>query len=1689
MHLMNAILNKTNNGKLIAAVAVLALIACAFMAVGVASEESDGAPTSQMTGEEFLKEASQGVITLDKNVELTSQVMLTGSLTVNLNGFTLSSTEDVSNMFCNAGTGSAAGTNNVDLVINGEKTGSAIDASKRITFFRADECSLTVTGGTYTAGDYGFIWYAANTLANNIIVSNVKIDSTMAAFWLSNRAIENAVFTNCEITSDFMGIYFGTVQEATITNCDISVSGTNSSSAVEIKAGNVTFDGCTITSTKYTASNNVSTNGNGESESAITINNGYNASAGTTAVNVIVKNSTITNSATNSKPVILTSVNDNPIFFAWEGHDAYDVAITGINEAKVTVGTVSGEETSVEASTVDDANTLLASGAVDKVVLTGKVDASNTQIFVPKDKTLVIADDTTITGTNINPIKIANGGYVEVNTASSASKTFKVVGGPQTNGVNFINVSGDFVITGGSVHVEGNISGTIQNNGETDVSINGTIDGDLTITGTGTVTFDNATITNNAVVTLDDKVTYEVVGDMRLYGEIQAVKDNTNNATINVKKSTNPENTFTAYASATIGKGVIVTGTGKIDIGAAMSNVSINDDIESDAEWSQSQKVTVTDSITIKSGWSMTVLGELIINEGCSITVEEGATLTVGSRTAIATGVVVDGTIEVDKGGIFTVEKAIKVTVSGDIVSSGTFTVNSKVTVKNGGSIAIEDAEGSSIVVSANNDFVIENGGSLDISATMSISGITNKGTITLDGAIIAPNTEAGVTNSIIIMGADGAVVNVDSFTHNEANMTITGKGMVAGKDADKNDVVIGTTTGTKVNNIVFKGDKDTGIEGLVVTSSVTSETIDKKVVYTNTLLVSGNVDIVDDRVVAAGQTATAFDYTLYFNGGEGITVPAESTLNLGDNVIVQINRGVLNVDGDVIATGDLTSANQSKGQIVSGGSVDIYVSGLITAEKEIDSAMVNAFHYTGTDANKYEYYTTLVNAVANSAKIDYHGDVDVEENVTIPADAELSAGENAGTITVGSTEDRTVTLTVANTATLKNCKIDVYGTVIIENAKKDLKGGNITSDVTITEEPKVTYTNIYTALNNAESGEVKITRTGTPVILDKDIEVKSGVTLVIPSGAVVTILDRVTLTVNGTVENSGSINNARYDAATENYVAGNGFNPVKDGKTNTDAAEIVVNGAFKSIEFTAYDTATGSSINYYIPGAYYQIIDTEGAWYYITPVEQAAAVSNSVEDDIVIYGEVSVGDVDFTGDKDQYVSVIVDGKLTANTVSVSYGTFQVIPGAQFDGTVDSALGSIAFVNAANFTVTDSFDADKVETMSVLGSPIQADKDGAESSMTIASGNIAVVDVAGLNIVDTVTVYAVEYAGIENFAIAAGATLTVTGQGVELFAGEMTVDGTLVATDYGSVDVDTLTVRGTFNIESETDDHAAGQAKITTLLVGIAQDEDYPYKYVDASAAAVTSDVAIVGLSNIYVSAESTVTGDMTKGMNSTEFYVEDALWMTVYVKSSTTGFFLADEKTYNFQPGDLVSSEFVSWNTADGDKVVVGKYIGTDGYQQVYANINYNVYNVVITLDNTVGSVAIDGQMLVYDSDLGGYVLPGGQKLTAGQHTVTYTLAANYEGTPTLTSQNVAVSGLTFTLSGDFKGENAQGNIETIDYYLSLGGATLADTSIVIEGGNGGSDSLGLTDYLLIILVVLIVIMAIMVAMRLMRS
>ena len=1322
---------------------------------------------------------------------------------------------------------------------------------------------------------------------------------------------------------------------------------------------------------------------------------------------------------------------------------------------------ISWEFTLTDVVNVDDASDLqstLDSGAKNVNVTGGTIAGADTITLVEGQTVTLSSDVKIIAGATF---EVPNGATVNYNVPTNAKGvTFNITGGDsgKQTAIVLSNVTGSFTVTGGSV----DFSGTINASMNIDLKTKG---------GDDTVVFDNAVITSNSVITLGDGISYSVKGDVRLYGKILSsapngvvegsiVKDD-GIRTITVAVG----NSFTAYPGATIGKGVVVNGAGDIDVSSAMSTVTLNDDIESDFNASQSQKVVIADTLTIKSGYTMTILGELVINENCTLIIEDGAQLIVGSGSAIATGVTVNGVIEVEEGGEFTVESAKDVTVNGTITSEGTVTINSKVTVKTGGSIEILEADES--IIDVQQGLTIEAGGELSVSGKMKVSadGISNKGTVVLNNAILVADSTDKADWIYINMAADGAVVDVRSvIAENAAVLRIQDNGLVFEKNKDgtvANDV----KDDSESNAVHMEFAAGDGIRNLSVTEKVTSEKKGDLTDYSNFMYISGNL-AVDSENTSPGTVVITLRGTGENDGK--LVVDTDSTLTIGKNISAKMNAGEMLVNGNVIATADTAVfGTQNTGEIT--------VSGMVTVNAEIDS--INAFHYIGDDENQYHYYTTLATSIANGATdIDFVGNTEVMENVTIPAGTRVTADGNAQ-MTIGSLENRDVTVTVADSASIRDGKVIVNGTLVFENNKRDMRT-DIESDVQIDEEPKMTYTNIYTALDNAESGKVTITR--DTVTLNQDITVKEGVTLVIPANTTVQMWNKVTLTVDGTVENSGKIINIIGDNSTATTPGG--FNPLtSDNKTNTEAAKIVVNGAFKSMEYTNYDDAADGAVNYYIPGAYFQIIDTEGSWYWITPVEDAAAVAANVEDGIEIFGTVTVGDVTFAGSTEEgaeNVVVTVTGKLTAGTVTLSRA--DLVVDGQYDGNVATAVGSIAVVNAKNFTVSDSYDKDDNEIMTLAEAPAQADDEIKAHSITVSSGTVTVNKSLNVNGVD--------------FEVASGATVMVTGKGAELTTegatdnDKLTVDGTLTVSDAGMVDVGTLTVKGTFNVISADAEQktADGEATIETLLVGIEID-DKTKGYVNATAASVSAN-AIDGLGVIVVSAESTVTGELIDNEEYTEFYVEDALWITVYNMGGAGNIVTYNDVTkkcvYGYAPTDLPTSEFVGWKDSEG-KLITGQTIavGAPNYDKVYADIDYNVYKVAITLDNTVGSVAIDGQMLIYQN--GVYVLPGGQELTAGQHTVTYTLSANYEGTPTLSSQNVTVSGLTFTLDGDFK--DSEG--DPITYYLSLGGATLADQTVVIEGGNGGNGELGLTDYLLIILVILIVVMAIIVAMRLMRS
>ena len=1646
----------------------------------------------------------------------------------------------------------------VSLIANSAQPGFAVEAMNINQFYVSDGASLTVNK-TATADAEGTIWHTdagsystyGKVTDNNTVLyvvgSNVTFSNgTAAGSGVQSTAIvaednstinaENlgegslsvyAKLDNSKIEADILGLYaaemtngasiaaktlglysgkvnagfagFNTANVNMAAGTSITATtiinsltaGTSAGSATAINgqgtvSGNITS--LASSSTTYTLNGVTLDNVTTEGVTGITVGAGGIVTSGTTDLSdvttftvnagtpVIVKSGTTT-FPTNYSNGAATIVNDGAKAKAGE------TAITGVDPENVTVS--NGAALATMAAQPNTPIKLQASTIGDITLDQDVVLAEGSYFVKDAGAAAIVLGDHSIVNNN------GGNNYIKVKDADSNSSFF------------ILELNGDFTLSkGSSVHIDMDVVGGATEDAVNQITlrtghivISGSLSDKLTLVVDEknpprdvSVTFKDFTVNAGATLQLvaptntagNDNIVYNTEGSFGLYGNLIA------NAPVDLTVGSLDgffESTFTGYPGAVIQQNVTLVDSGneknKINLDESLRTMEISVDVTGFQSYSQLQTVVIVTSLNITPYATLEIMGQLVVNEGVTLTINGEGKLIVNSSTA---EMIVNGSIIVEGDGEIIVSDAKNVDVAGSITSSGTVTIDSKVTVEENGSILIDNDDGSTLVVTEG--LTVNAGGSVEVRGEMAVADITNKGTVTLNGATLTTATVDTTEIKVckISMAAEGATVDIKSFVSKTTDnkLTITDSGLVLFDDRkdDNKDITVGKTTGYTANEMTFTATYgETGIRNLTVTECLTSEKKDNVTVYHYGMDIAGSAAIVDERDNPADDEVAK--YTVQLTGVR-FDVLADTTLTLGAGITLD-NDAVMNVDGTVYA---VAGAEGNKASIANGGTIN--VSGMVETvdEKTIEVGTLNAVKYEAdVEGNTHYYYTTLATAIANGAEEIYVMDtIKVLENVTIPTGVTLRAADNGSQIIVGDADHRDVVMTVTAGATVRgfgnqNGGIDVYATLEFQDIKDNKTGNIIYSDVQVDAAPARTYTNIYTALNNAEAGEtVTITRTSGNVVLTDDIEVKTGVTLSIPNSKTVEIENGVTLTVNGTVQMVGEI-------VGETGVV-DAFNPM-NGTTEKDAddyAVITVNGTIRSVDQLPYAT-TDTEFGYYIAGAYYNIIDNTGDYWYVTPVAQAAAVSNSVSDEgIEIYGKNTVTDVDFTGDEDQGVTVtIVSGaELNAGTVTLSYAKIDV-DGA-FTGTIDSAVGSIAVVNATGFTAEGKY-VDETEVLTVAETPVMADQKGAKTEITIATGTVTVD--ASFNITSD---------SIDSFEIASGATLAVDGNNGRLVADDMTVDGTLYALNGGRVSADVLTVRGTFTVAENDDanDITAGSATVNQLFVGIAYDGDNEW-YTDASAAAVNAASLGNNLTRIVVSAESTVTGDLTNNMPSTEFYVEDALWITVYIQNGQTAFAY---QIGSYEP-ELPESKFVQWNGVDGKKVTEGTLIGaTENVEKVYAEIDYDVYAVIVYGDSGIGNIAIDGQLLISNGN-GIFYLPGEFDvdgvliggLDAGQHTITYTLKPNYEGTPTLaaTGVNATVSGLNFTLSGAYYGEDGINDVNITT--LTLSGTTPADTTVVIEGGNGGSNDMGLTDYLLIILVVLIVIMAIMVAMRLMRS
>ena len=1697
-----------------AAIAVLAVAFAVFAAIPAVADDSDAATPgfTEISGSEFLKLASEGKITLDKNYELTGTVVLTSSLDLDLNGFKMKSN----------GYGFYSETKDVRLQINGEKSGSAIDVKNSVVFLNAEGNILQVDGGSYS-GDYVFIVYNGNKLTGGTTTSveNVTIDATVAGVWMSGGKALTGHIENATITSDEIGIYAGTFDDAegkglVIKDTTIKSKGTG----VEIKSGSVSIDGCTINSSSYSVSDIIGNSASGSGEASVLINNGYSNHASGNTVKVAITDSTIANSVSNTPILVVAGLLEKQTV-ASTGNITLTTDKIGVDQISVIKHVSSSATIEINANTSSqgtdafvtdetEAEEKLKDKTTDNILLLVTTDISDMDLTVPSSKTLgVSSQNNTITG------------------------TIKTGDGNATQSITLNSVKGQFTIEKGSVIVkDGTIStGTITvNEGDTLVLKDVTIAGNVTINGAGSVVVDagkKVTILNNATLTID--------ADMEVYGFVE-------------KESA----TGTAGTLEIIGQVKLMSG-GSVTADVTYNDLSYDESLMSEmtvsgvtdkgtTTFSSKNIVTVNGSWTLVAGSHVIVKGKLVVPEGATLKIEAGASLVIRNSAIFQ----VDGNLEIDEkddiadtAGTLTVLKGEAI-INGSVSISGNIWAIDKVTIAQDGVLTIADTG-----MMFGEGFNVEASGTLEIKGSYT-TYITDEGSDEVShdvfvqnaGSVIIDSSESAQWALYINNIKAGAVVDVKKYTMSagldDAGIFVTDVGLVLTtyrnteakvdvdvilKDQDNGVYIV---PGFSVRDEVSK--VDASVSGITIvsgTSTAKTEDADdsnagiyKGKQYSKTMDISGTVSVAytvkENQTLSTTTNANAkATIGIWADGAKvGFTVTGE--LSLGDYVELKNGKGTLAVTGTVKAgenakldntASDATVKVTKEGEVALvtktlSGDGKVIATMYVTKVKDSTGKEISTNHYV--DINK-----ALAAASAEGSEI---------KTLTMLADQKVNADatlKDGVTLDIGAKKlsidkaDAEITLTIAKGATVKGSgEIDVKDTLFAEDKtnvkptsiKSDVKTEEIGADGKALKNGWAKWTNLTVALADAPEGSV-ITVTGEEVTLESNTTVKSGVTLVIPATSHMVLNSGVTLTVDGILKTDGQI-----------YAMG-GFDLTAQKVANTAAPDsnsnakysstVIVNGKLMSGIETVYgngqvedeegtDTSTYNALfkngdGAPIAGAYY----TEGAYYVIAGLETALKDVSVIESEILIHGKVVAGDISVKG-TENLTKIIVKADATISesitATDKTIGTALSVKSIALDGValvVESDIKAGYFTGSAvigDASVTANhatgFEFSVKDSKALLKGTVNISSDKTDA-FGIAAGTVYTDASFAVTVKTEGTAPAVK--NLNAMTVAAGATFAAEGDST---IAALVVDGTLSVPANKSMTVTELTVNGTVSVDAATSTSASGTLKVTNLYIGITEKDTTGAAAAFSGPVGFTTDKAKVLVSN-DASVDDAFVASLD-GLNTTKVNVNGSVWFTAYGKGSVT----FDLKTVPVQ-----NVELNGWAKTEGGEVLksganVRETFGFTGaayFENLYALIDTQVYEIVIKADEGIADVYLNGQAMAYglvSNGNGGFYYAYSATVAAGDYKVTYTLKNGWSGDAKLAGDNV--TGMSFSVSGDYSAQKV---------YQLTGVEKSGYVEPVTPSEDKSDDGLTITDYLLIVLVVLIVILAVIVAMRMMRS
>ena len=1084
----------------------------------------------------------------------------------------------------------------------------------------------------------------------------------------------------------------------------------------------------------------------------------------------------------------------------------------------------------------------------------------------------------------------------------------------------------------------------------------------------------------------------------------------------------------------------------------------ISGEINADTEFGPGTIVVVNGNLTVVNGADLEIL------DGAKFTVNEGVTLTINGLSNVENdespkaGLIIHQGADVDVNGTLVVsENGFMNIVSGTAPANfeAGFNVNGTITFQNGtesvmdqkGTITI-GTDGVMNVTSIGTKVAKIGNVEIDLmpGATLNMRGIAS-GEVTVTA--ITPNTgdENYVTCKASATIVNTPVAEVTPTSANVSNIIFTASSTSATVyDSSDNRVRIETAS-LDIAGTVQNGDEiTTTSESKVGYTDRDDEPVDvmSQVTVTETLTIANHGSFVADSYTAISGTFNATraneraDNTISVGTNGAIVVTGTVTISYNAYEIPQSNSGKMRIDGGSVTINGTSDPSTLKFSELYGayyylmdtaGNTTTYIvdleAAIAAAAENTAITEITVYAGAGSEDNK-----------ANG----YEGGYVVSEGFDIPANVTLNV-YNALIVEEGATINVPV-----NAFVNVNGVIYVQGTVVDNSLTLALINNGVGVDcevrMTSNDGATITYTSLRLAIAGAE-GEVVIELVGDAVI-DANLTIPENVTVDLGTHTM-KVTEGATVTVNGVIDAKDGTVETTYETGA-------------DDKTRSTGTVVVNNYIIVS------DAAEYAQYGYSISGVYVEA-DIEGidGQYFIMSVPVFAGYSGIV-DAADVQGTVSYADAFTLAAGEDGVNILtISGKVTFGTVTVTGYTIEMSEGGVLTGTIAAANGSVELnmiATESTFTVKNVIDEDEgTDILYVAGTPASVDKDGNTPKKT--EDNVATLAVAsGAVAVDG----ELNTSNLVSFGVSEGTTLDVEGT---LKTSEFEIAGTVDVAKGATVSATgNIIITGTLTVANIDAEDATYGTVSATGNIYIGTDDEFKAQ----NGATVTGDNISAGENKvIYVSAESEVTIDGLDTENNTEFYIEDALWMTAYGSSS------------DMIVPPIANADFTGWENAEDEvyfyDVTMGGHPAVDSIDltatdRLDAVIDYNIYTVTVLGDNGIGTVAIDGNVLLKSSNM--FIASG---LTAGTHTISYTLKNGYSGEATISVDGQTISGNSFTLSGTSDDDR------TVQIVLS------GTEASVQEPVDNSDDGMGITDYLLIILVILVIVLAIFVALRMMRS